>query len=634
MVDITKLSENEKCNLINNRWKDSDDLWSKISATYKKNKAEWSNTQEDTTPKTKSQAKDNRTFKATESVLNNLLGKPSKPNVIPANDTDEAKEIANNLQDYYLEKYKSLKLKKKVRKGLRNLFFSRMFVLKAYWDKDIDDFNFTPKDPRNIRIRKTASTIYETDFVIEEVEESVSNLISMFPEKKDNLLKHLGVSDEKEAFLTDKKIKYKEAWIEGFVMYQYGSIILKEEKHPYWDWDGLMMSEEEKQTLSKYSGKRRRVLMTRVKAIQGQRKQDTNNQYQQYLYNYLDKPIAPYIFGTILDVDESPAGETTLIEQVAPLQLEINKRKRQISDNADLMNGRWMVDTKVCDVSKADLQAMKNNPKGIVAGPGVIAGMKIETGKELPSFIKDDLNHSINELDVIFGTGPTFSGQGGDNETATGRAILREQSQIGLDELVDLVDDIHLQVYAWMMQFIKVRYTESHFVKLMGAGKATQTLELMQDDIEEGVEVKVIPGQIFPEDRLYKSERAFEALKAGLIAPISYFEAAGFDNPAEEAKKMEMYKVNPFSLVDMQDEDIAKLQRAFQIMAIIQGQQGQLDETGKAKAIAAIRQKAQSIMQSEEFKGKSPEQQRQIMIPLQQQLKKLVASAQEPQPQQ
>ena len=548
---------------------------------------------------------------------------------MPANETPESKEIADNLQAFFIEKYKKLKTKKKVRRALRTLFFSRVFVLKAYWDKEIDDFNFTPKDPRNVRLRKTASTAYETDFIIEEVEESVSNIIAMFPEKKDSILKQLGVSDEKEAFLTDKKIKYYEAWIGDYVLYCYGSIILKEEKHPYWDWDGLKMSAEEKNVLSKYSGQRRRTLMMRIKAIQGQRKTDRNNQYQQYLYNYLDKPIAPYIWGTILDTDEGPAGETTLIEQVAPLQEEINKRKRQISDNADLMNGRWMIDTNICEVSKADVQAMKNNPKGIVMGRGVMTGMRIETGKELPSFVKDDLNHSTVELDNIFGTQPTFRGEGGREETATGRAILREQSQLRLDELVDLIDDIHLQIYDWQMQFIKVRYTESHFVKLMGAGRATQTLEFMQDDIEEGIEVKVIPGQIFPEDRLYKSERAFEALKAGLIAPISYFEAAGFDNPAEEAKKMEMYKVNPFSLVEMTNEDIAKLQRAFQIMAIIQGQQGQLDETGKAKAIAQVRQRAQAIIQSEEFRNSSPEKQKQIMIPLQTQLKKLVASAQE-----
>lgn len=631
MIDIASLTDSEKVNLIDNRWKDSETLWSKISESYKKNKAEWMGQPEElkSVPRAKSKVVDNRTFRATESVLNNLLGKPSKPNVIPANETDEANEIANNLQKYFLEKYKLLKIKKKVRKGLRNLFFSRIFILKAYWNKEIDDFDFITKDPRNIRIRKMASTIYDTDFVIEEVEESISNILSMFPENSELLKQKLSVVSGKEVFLNDRKIKYKEAWINGYVLYSYGSILLKEEKHPYWDWDGIRMTKEEQETLKKYSGKRRRVLMNRIKAIQKLRITDQNNQYEQYLYNYLDKPIAPYIFGTILDVEESPAGEITLIEQVSSLQEEINKRKRQISDNADLMNGRWMVDTKQCDVSKADLQAMKNNPKGIIAGPGVLSGIKIETGKELPSFVKDDLSHSINEVDNIFGTGPTFRGEGGDKETATGRAILREQSQLGLDELSDLMDDIHLQIYAWQMQFIKVRYTESHFVKLMGSIKSTETIELMQDDIEEGIEVKVIPGSIFPEDRIYKSERAFEALKAGLIAPISYFETAGFDNPQEEAKKLEMYKTNPFSLVEMTDEDIAKLQKAFQIMSIIQGQQGQLDEQGKAREISQIRQKIQSIMQSDEFKSKSPEQQQQIIIPLQQQLKKLVASAQQ-----
>jgi len=162
-MDIASLSESEKVNLIHNRWKDGDDLWSKISESYKKGKALWSNTQEDVTPKTKSQSKDNRTFLATETVLNNLLGKPSKPNVMPANETPESKEIADNLQAFFIEKYKKLKTKKKVRRALRTLFFSRVFVLKAYWDKEIDDFNFTPKDPRNVRLRKTVQEIFTGD---------------------------------------------------------------------------------------------------------------------------------------------------------------------------------------------------------------------------------------------------------------------------------------------------------------------------------------------------------------------------------------------------------------------------------------------------------------------------------------
>ena len=134
MIDVGKFNDSQLINLIDNRWKEAGTLFSQLEKYYKENKKVWQNTPDwvKETPKTRSKARDNRTFLATESVITNLTGRPSKPNVVPGNETEDAKIIADDLQDFFLEKYRTINLKKKMRKGLRFLFFSRLIVFKVF----------------------------------------------------------------------------------------------------------------------------------------------------------------------------------------------------------------------------------------------------------------------------------------------------------------------------------------------------------------------------------------------------------------------------------------------------------------------------------------------------------------------
>ena len=133
----------QKVRLIQSRWEEAGPLWVEIEKEYNENKKRWQNQPDwvKTIPRKKSKARDNRIFLATETVITNLTGRPSTPNVIPANDTQESATIADNLQDFFLGKYRDLKVKKQIRKGLRFLFFSRLIVVKVFWNTQIDDFD-------------------------------------------------------------------------------------------------------------------------------------------------------------------------------------------------------------------------------------------------------------------------------------------------------------------------------------------------------------------------------------------------------------------------------------------------------------------------------------------------------------
>ncbi len=631
-MDISKLDDSQKSNLIENRWKQSASLWEIVKNSFEKNKRVWENNPEwleNIAPK-RSKCRDNRTFLAMESVIKTLTGRPSKPNVLSTETSPDGKEIANDLQSFFLTKYDLLGMKAKMRRGLRYLFLSRLIVMKVFWNNEIDDFDTAPVDTRHVRFSKKSTSMYDTEFAIELIpEKSVAELLIDFPDKKAEILKKLGLT-EARVLIDNPTTEIKEAWIGDYVIWKMNDIILDTQEHPFWDFEGMPLTANEMGKFNKMGGALRRIEAARLKKISAARK-NSSKRYKSYLYNYFDKPLPPYVFGTVLNIANQPVGETSLIEQVIPLQEEIDKRKRQISDNAEMMNGVYKIDTNLTNISREDAQKAKSDPRGIWYGKGVRNGVTIETGKELPSFIKDDIIHSTYDLDNIFGTNNTFRGESGPQETATGRAILREEGYKYLDEFIDLVDSLHRQIYCWWFQMMKVRYTEKHYVKPIGEPKAKEVIELTQDDLNEGIEIKIIPGQIIPDDRMYRFDRAKEEATAGLIDPLTYFEETERDNPQELAKRLVMFKLNPLSILDMKPEDMQKLQvagQAFNPQAPGGGAPapgGPLDP--RAQAVAKLRQQAEALVQSPEFAKMTPENKKKAIGLLQTQINKLSQAA-------
>lgn len=631
MIDIEKLKDGDINTLITNKWNSSSSLWKIVEDEYKKNYSLWQNSEKlgANIPIKKSKTTANRVHIVMESVIASLTARPSKPNVLPANQQPESGAVASDLQDLFLEIYRKQKIKRKMIRGLRWVFLARMICLKVVWDGEKDDFTTEVVDPRKVRFAHKATNAYETDFAIEEIDTTVEQMLLRFPDKKDEILKRSGGGKEERSIINQLSATYKECWINGgeWVVYQYQGRILKKERNPYWDWDGVLFNKNELRTfaLSENLTEKKRILGGARKARSERMKE--SEKYTGYLLNHFDRPMHPYIFDTLLAVQNAPVGETSRMQQARSLQNNVNKRKQQISDNASEANGRWKIDTKYVEgKTKGEFQAMKSDPGGLIMGDGVKDGVTIESGRDLPAIVREDMLHSIQEIDAIFGSMPTFRGEGGQKETATGRAILREQSFMTQNEPIDMVDEIHSQLYNWWMQMIRVNYTEKHLIKVIGRDRTTRVIEVLGDNIEDGIEVRVIPGQILPKDRVFRSERALEAVKLGILYPLAYFEEAEFDNPMETAKKLEMYKANPFSILDMDKEDIERLAKSFQLLKEIQQEAQPTDQ--RAQAISNLRAKTQELVESPEFQEKPPEEQQRVLNQLKGQFKNLIGAGQ------
>lgn len=590
-LDLLTYKDEEKAALVESRWSSSSELWDTVSKVTRENtaiyenRADWLGYIPERRKKFRVQA--NRIFPNMESVINSLIANPPGINVLPAREGVPAQDFARKLENYFRKKYTDLNIKETMRMGLRNLYFSRLIVIKAFWNPVINDFDYRSIDPRNIRVGKYARKEQDTEFCIEEIEDNLCSVVERFPKKKEELMKKYGFfGDEGETkmYIKNPDVKYKEAWIQDFVIFKLENIILDTIKNPYWDWDGVLISDDEEAQLNQLEGTQRRDFMQQIKLNQGNRQlpapvsesdteenaaqpQDDPNaapqeaptpvQYKPYYFNYFDSPRKPYIFGTIFNNENTPIGRTDMITLSAELQRGIDKRKMDIDENAELVNGMLKVDSSV--MPKNDAQRIRFETKGIIWGKGVAEGVKREMGTPLPAFVKDDMLDSRSEIDNIMAASSAFRGEREGAETKAGRLALIQQSYLRLNELVQVTDFTYHEIFNWGMQLAKTRYTEYHYAKWMGKEGAREVIELIQDDFETGSEVTIIAGKTLPVDDEFKFEQAQNDVKAGYISPPDYLQIAQYDDAKTLSKNAVMYHMSPVAAVGMTPEEMQKI---------------------------------------------------------------------------
>ncbi len=189
-IDIKSLTDDQKATLVSNRWASSETLWKTVASTYKANTAIYENKAAWMSGLPHQQKakiiQSNRIMPNMEAVINSLIAQPPGLNILPAREGEEAQDFARKQESFYQKKFMDLNTKETVRKGLRNLYFGRLIVIKAFWNPAIDDFDYRAVDPRNLRVGKYATKEQESEFAIEEIEDNLAAVIERFPEKKEN----------------------------------------------------------------------------------------------------------------------------------------------------------------------------------------------------------------------------------------------------------------------------------------------------------------------------------------------------------------------------------------------------------------------------------------------------------------
>lgn len=587
---ILELTESQQISLIENRRADSDTLWSKIEAIYQANtaiydgKADWLKNPLPGQNKPGTQ----RGFTNQEAVINSLIANPPKPNFVPNRVDPEAAEMALQQEKYFLEKYTDLNVKEVIRACLRDLYFSRLFVAKPFWNAKINDFDIKRVDPRKVRFNIKANKEVDSDFAIEDIDSNIWELITKYPKMKADILKEAGIT-EIDAMIKNPSCCYSENWIGNYLLIKFKNKILWSGKNPYWDWDGILATKEEFETLlneekspkslvkqmmeqeedvlgedgqplkdefdvpvrENVQTKRRKEQEARKTELVEAGEEEGELPYEAYLFNHFDTPRKPYIYATVLRNEDGPIGRTSFLEQASSLLHDADATKFQIARNMRMVNGITKVDQSV--MSKEKAQQIRYDTNGILWGKGVVNGVVREFGQGLPSFVFQNLEQSLNEVDNIMAATSAFRGEREGQETKAGRLALVEQSFLRLNEMVQLVDFVSKEIFEWWFQLAKVRYTERHYAKFMGPEGAVKAIEFTREDFEKGTQIRIIPGKSLPEDRLFKFQRAQEDVKNGNISNLTYLKEAQYDNPTETAREAYLYSKNPAEVLGIEE---------------------------------------------------------------------------------
>lgn len=554
-IDFDNLDDKKILKLINNRWDSSQTVWSEIQTIKEQNKNIYSNKAEwiKQKPAKSTPIQANRIFVNTESVINSLIANPAKINILPTRVDEASRDFAIKQEQFFQKKFEDINFKETMRMALRNLYFSRLLAIKAFWNHDTNDFDFKAVDPCKVRFGSYAKNEDESEFVIEEVEDSALGLLDRFPEKKKELLKEFGMSEE-QLYIENKEVTYKETWIADRLICTYGNLVLSNVENPYYDFDGILT--ENIEGIVNEFGEKKRGALTSEKANQetyGVRKL-MGEELQAYYFNYFDKPRKPYIFATIFNSENKPIGDTDMITMASSLQMSVDKRKQDIDENCDLVNGIIKVDKDV--MTKSEAQGLLYETKGVIWGKGVVAGVVRETGASLPSMVFEDMQDSRNEIDNIMAATSAFRGEREGQETKAGRLALIEQSALRLNELVQVVDYVHSECFKWAYQLAKTRYIEPHYAKWIGQESAQEVIAFTQDDFMDGIDIEIIPGKTLPQDAQFRFERAQKDVTAGIIAPSDYLQEAGYNNPKQLAQNAVLYQQNPAQQVGLTPQEM------------------------------------------------------------------------------
>lgn len=514
--------------------------------------------------------------------------------VTEGSDTEESKKIAREISEVVTDEVKSKTARKTFGIAFKHRPIYLTGVLKPFWNPEKGkngDWDLKVIHPNNVVFDHTATTndVTQMNYFAEKVEWTVKEWIMRFPDKKSEFIKKLhekGIFNsqynEKSEVAMNSKLKGWEFWFKHFeskgdgyilktcVAWYWQDFVFGKMLHPYWDWTG-------KDTIYKFDMKRpnEEELRGEITNMTQDMSYESQMQVQKVFRNHLEQPEFPYILMGYDQWGDSPLDKTSVVEQVKYLQQHYDKRGSQMTDMLNRSRGKHVFSSmsgmKAKDVQEMDM----DNPDEDIFVTGKVSEVHGFMAQEQPSvpMITDKQDLRTRIFDKM-GVSATVRGVV-ESDTATTNQIAREGSFSKTDDEVEETINFAAEKLAnWILQFMKLFYTEEHFKKILGQDGKTVHYKISQDLIEDGMEVHISASGT---DKLKAEQKALDSAKLGYSDPLSYFRDMGISDPTGRAEKAVMYTISPPEY----------LQR-FVLNRDVAGQVDALNGQGAAEATAAI----------------------------------------------
>lgn len=252
------------------------------------------------------------------------------------------------------------------------------------------------------------------------------------------------------------------------------------------------------------------------------------------IQNFLSEPRKPFvqipslkILNSFYSVDLLKQGKETLFAYI--------NKKRQIADNLRGCNRKIVVDSNA--LSEEEQEAITDEPNQVISADMQTVANPVQyveaTAPEI-QFLLEDMSHDERYIDDLFGHHEISRGAGQANtlgqdqmNAESDRTPVRMQSRFVELAITEMVE-------GWI-QLMKMFYTEKHYAKKFGAKDGVESVELINEDVEQGINPIIRPASMVKVD---KAGRALQLFQLGALDPYSLYSEVGMPSPDELTNRL------------------------------------------------------------------------------------------------
>lgn len=463
--------------------------------------------------------KENQLFLGEQAVVSYVTAQMAGPVVIPASKSDRSKLFAGDLEKA-IKAYGEdvVDLERIIESCVRNIRLKRLAVVKFRYDPHFGsngEIIMESVNPEHVILDKNATLGSNPGFVCHVRKMSVEEIVSTWPNKKAEVMKHLGIQRRTAKQMT-QELAVREVWVthyknsepvEGFVVY-FDDLVLEKDRNPNW------MYANDKQNLLKY-------------------------------------PKKPFIFGNLVNLGDHLIDDTTPVEQAIEQQKVLNMVGRQILEVAGKANGLLVISTD-SGLTKDDAQNLTGDPnqKLVIKTNGQSVEQLVHQieAQQLPDFVANLKMDARIQIGNLLGAPTDFTGsQADDGDPTLGEVMVKKNQSSGIqDQMVRATTRMLKEIYQYLVQMFIVWYTEEHsFVHDSGDGEFDY-ITLKRGLIEEGIRVKA--GRPANPDRARVEAIILALLKQKAVSLLDAYRLLQLDNPQQLYDNWAKQQQDPMAL--------------------------------------------------------------------------------------
>lgn len=468
---------------------------------------------------------DNRLFSSSRAILSYATGQLAKPEITPSKGDDVFLKGAEDIGSALYQHAADEQVEFKVRASVFNLITRKRGYLKLRWDDNVGlngDIITEVCNPEDIIIDRYAGYLQNPAKIYHRIRCSIDELCARFPDKQTEILEAFSI--RRGVYTqTSRMITYFECWFtftnadnmpdEGVAWFiQEKKLILDKMLNPNW---------------------------VRMK-----------NRKKEMEANITSIPPKPFVTFNYINTGHSYIDETCLVEQALPLQEALNKRLRQISENADYTNGRWVASKKA--FSQEDARNLINKGAKTVAmvdREDVSNALVNVAPNQLGAWVENTVADYRNEIDGMMGTPSQFKGASPDSQDTLGRDLMIKQQAGALQD--DLVRSIQMAMevyYKILLQMMRVYYTDDYWFQTKGGDGKYEFILLNGDKLDSNVKVGVQTDSTLPLDKPSIRATAMQLWSAGqAIDYKTFMEDLGLPNPEIRTERYLKSHIDPIN---------------------------------------------------------------------------------------